>query len=58
MCFEVLGFDIILNSVGKPFLLEVNHSPSFNVDTNLDFYSKSWLIKDTLKLIGVSLEEK
>jgi len=39
MCFEILGFDVILDSRRKadgqpiPYLLEVNHAPSFNSDT-------------------------
>jgi len=36
MCFELLGFDIILNSDLKPLLLEVNHAPSFATDSPLD----------------------
>jgi tubulin polyglutamylase TTLL6/13 len=30
MCFEILGFDIIIDDEFKPYLLEVNHAPSFN----------------------------
>jgi len=40
MCFELLGFDIILDKQLKPYLLEVNHAPSFNTDTPLDFLIK------------------
>jgi len=40
MCFEILGFDVIFSinkhNKLKPVLLEVNHAPSFNEDTNLD----------------------
>jgi hypothetical protein len=32
MCFELLGLDVILDSKGKPILLEVNHTPSFSTD--------------------------
>jgi D-alanine-D-alanine ligase-like ATP-grasp enzyme len=45
-CFELLGFDIILDQKLKPWLLEVNHLPSFNADTGIDEEIKSKLIKD------------
>ena len=40
MCFEILGFDIILNEDLKPFLLEVNQAPSFSTDSPLDYEIK------------------
>lgn len=52
-CFELLGFDIILDSDLKPWLLEVNLSPSLSCDSPLDTQIKSNLITDTLNLIGV-----
>ena len=58
MCFELLGFDIIIDSSFKPYLLEVNHAPSFNTDTPLDYLVKKKLIYDTLNLLGVSIEDK
>ena len=36
MCFELLGFDVILQDDMKPLLLEVNHAPSFATDSPLD----------------------
>lgn len=44
LCFEVLGFDILLDSQLKPWLLEVNHTPSFQTDSNLDYKIKYNLI--------------
>ena len=40
MCFELFGFDIFLDENCKPWLLEVNHAPSFEVDTPLDYHVK------------------
>ena len=48
MCFEVLGFDIILDSHLKPWLLEINHTPSFGTDTPLDYKIKYGVIKESL----------
>ena len=40
MCFELLGFDVILDSKMRPWLLEVNHAPSFATDSPLDYKVK------------------
>ena len=58
MCFEILGFDVILTEKGTPMLLEVNHAPSFNDDTPLDKQVKRNLLLDTFRLLNVSIEEK
>ena len=58
ICFEVLGFDILLEDNLKPWLLEVNHSPSFNIDTPFDNKIKTELIKDTVKLIHMNPHAK
>lgn len=52
-CFDLLGFDIIIDSNLKPWLLEVNLSPSLATDSPLDLHIKSNLISDTLNLIGI-----
>ena len=36
MCFEILGMDVIIDNKLKPWLLDVNHTPSFNIDTPFD----------------------
>ncbi|CAL8069670.1 unnamed protein product [Calicophoron daubneyi] len=49
-CFEILGFDIMFNNKLKPYVLEVNHSPSFNTDSKLDKEIKESMIWDTIQL--------
>lgn len=41
-----------------PYVLEVNHTPSFATDTPLDYFIKFNLIKDTLTLMNVTEESK
>ncbi|KAM9532612.1 tubulin polyglutamylase TTLL13 isoform 2-T2 [Guaruba guarouba] len=53
-CFEILGFDILLDRKLKPWLLEVNHSPSFSTDSHLDREVKDALLCDTINLINVN----
>lgn len=36
-CFEILGFDIMLNEDLDPILIEINHAPAFGTDSNIDF---------------------
>ncbi|KAM6896935.1 tubulin polyglutamylase ttll6 [Xenentodon cancila] len=52
-CFEILGFDVLLDHRLKPWLLEVNHSPSFTTDSQLDREVKNALLYDTLVLINL-----
>jgi len=42
----------------KPWLLEVNASPSFNLDTKLDKFVKMNLISDTFKIIEANFSSK
>jgi tubulin polyglutamylase TTLL6/13 len=58
MCFEILGFDILIDKTGKPWLLEVNHAPSFNCDTALDSEVKKNLVHDTFNLLNATVQEK
>jgi tubulin polyglutamylase TTLL5 len=52
-CFDLFGFDVILDSNLKPWLLEVNLSPSLATDSPLDLHIKGNLIADTFNLLGV-----
>lgn len=52
-CFDLFGFDIILDSDLKPWILEVNLSPSLAFDSPLDFHIKSNLIVDVLNVVGI-----
>ena len=50
-CFELLGFDIMLDANLKPWMIEVNHTPSFNADTESDEQVKAELLKDTFDIV-------
>ncbi|XP_059471433.1 tubulin polyglutamylase TTLL5-like isoform X1 [Neocloeon triangulifer] len=52
-CFELYGFDILIDSNMKPWLLEVNLSPSLGCDSPLDVRVKSAMLSDLLTLIGI-----
>ncbi|KAK9506683.1 hypothetical protein O3M35_008574 [Rhynocoris fuscipes] len=57
-CFEILGFDFILDSKLNPFLLEVNHSPSFHTETEIDLEVKESLLNDAFRLLNLSHNDK
>lgn len=58
-CFELLGYDILIDSNLVPWLLEVNLSPSLNCDSPLDQKIKGQLIADLFTLCGaVSLDRR
>lgn len=64
-CFQILGFDILLDTNLKPYLLEVNSSPSLRIDyeeelnsgrtefflSTTDLEIKLPVIKDSMKLV-------
>ncbi|CAI2376098.1 unnamed protein product [Moneuplotes crassus] len=58
MCFEILGFDILIDDFGQPWLIEVNHAPSFGTGSEIDRKVKEGLISDTFKLLNISSRTK
>ena len=52
-CFEILGLDVLIDAKSRPWLVEVNHSPSFTTDTPLDLSIKEALISDTISLAHI-----
>ena len=54
MCFEILGFDVMLDDKLRPYIIEINHDPSFETDSPLDFKVKRKLISDTLRLLNLN----
>ena len=52
-CFELLGFDILIDDFLNPWLLEVNLSPSMNCDAPIDQKIKGELISDLFTLAGI-----
>lgn len=51
-CFELYGFDVMLDSAGKGWLIEVNASPSLACGTPLDTQLKTAVMRDTLRLVS------
>ena len=51
-CFELFGYDILLDENLKPWIMEINLSPSLSCDTPLDFIIKSTMIVDLFNLLG------
>jgi len=56
-CFEILGFDVMMDHAMKPWLIEVNHTPSFRTDTPFDMALKHGVISSTFKMVSYTVEE-
>ena len=57
-CFEVYGFDVIVDSKLRPWLLEVNVAPSLSSSSPYDKQVKTMLLCDTLHLVGFQLFDR
>lgn len=57
-CFEILGFDFLLDSYMNPWLLEVNTSPSFATDSKLDYDLKGKVLTEAFNIVGVNRESE
>jgi tubulin polyglutamylase TTLL6/13 len=52
-CFELLGFDVLIDANLKPWVVEVNHSPSLSCDSLFDIDLKDRVITGALKIIDI-----
>eukprot|EP00929_Paragymnodinium_shiwhaense_P061318 TRINITY_DN30618_c0_g1_i1.p1 TRINITY_DN30618_c0_g1~~TRINITY_DN30618_c0_g1_i1.p1 ORF type:complete len:472 (+),score=111.48 TRINITY_DN30618_c0_g1_i1:211-1626(+) len=50
-CFELYGYDIMISSDLKPWLIEVNASPSLSANTPNDYDMKFALLDDTFTVL-------
>lgn len=58
MCFQVLGIDIFLDKKAKPWLIEVNQSPSFMTDSPLDHKVKKGVLVDSFRMLNLNWRRK
>lgn len=58
MCFQILGFDVLIDHKFKPFLLEVNASPSFGTDSSLDYKIKKNVLGDAFRMLNFSYKKR
>ena len=50
-CFELYGYDILIDANLKPWLVEVNASPSLSATTPSDLTLKTGVINDVLNIV-------
>jgi tubulin polyglutamylase TTLL5 len=50
-CFEMFGYDVLIDSNLRPWLIEVNASPSLARENQLDSRVKNSMIRDTIALV-------
>ncbi|KHJ49184.1 Tubulin-tyrosine ligase family protein [Trichuris suis] len=55
MAYELYGFDILVDSELRPWLIEVNISPSVRCSNEVDYAVKTSLVQDVLNISGVQI---
>lgn len=54
-CFELFGFDVLIDENLYPWLLEVNTGPSLSCPSDLDRNVKYSLVSDLFSLVGLKV---
>eukprot|EP00752_Nemacystus_decipiens_P001893 g1823.t1 len=57
-CVEILGFDFMIDAALKPWLIEVNHLPSFATDSPLDRRIKAQVVSTALSVLHAKADDR
>ena len=57
-CFELLGLDVMLDADLRPWVVEVNHSPSLVCDSALDWRVKHGAVSEALDMLAVRWSDR
>ena len=52
-CFELYGFDVLFDDNLKPWLIEINASPSMTANTKNDYETKVGLLEDVFAILDL-----
>lgn len=50
-CFELYGYDVLLDDTCRPWLIEINASPSLSTNSVEDKILKKQLIRDVMNIV-------
>ncbi|CAM9616451.1 unnamed protein product, partial [Choristocarpus tenellus] len=53
-CFTIVGMDLMIDDELNPWIIEINHLPSFR-QTEMDYRMKKALVTDSLRLLDVQV---
>lgn len=51
-CYQIVGFDLMLDSNFKLWLIEINQNPSYGTDSELDLRIKQSLLETAFQILG------